>query len=138
MGVLKVKFAPNRRAREVYRTVALSTSCTFDDLCGYILDLFDFDDTAHLYEFILGTSRHSERLRMEDCGITLESLGFLPKKFFLHFDFGDDWYFSITIMQGNVSLPEGIECKLLTSKGKISQYPDWDEDEDEDDEEDEE
>lgn len=61
--------------------------------------------------------------------ITLDELGLSKgQKFSLHYDFGDDWMFTITVSKIN-EIPEKMESRIIKSKGNIQQYPDWDEDE---------
>ena len=59
--------------------------------------------------------------------ITLDELGLIEKqKFSLHYDFGDDWMFVITVKKIS-EVAEKIEPRIIKSKGNIQQYPDWDE-----------
>lgn len=61
--------------------------------------------------------------------ITLDELGLVEKqKFSLHYDFGDDWMFAITVKKIS-EVPEKIKPRMIKSKGNIQQYPDWDESE---------
>jgi hypothetical protein len=55
-------------------------------------------------------------------------------KFFLHYDFGVDWKFVISVQKIEDTDGKKI-AKILSAKGRVEQYPDWDEDEDWDDEE---
>lgn len=51
----------------------------------------------------------------------------MKQKFSLHYDFGDDWMFTVTVQ--NISeTSEKIDPKVIKGKGSIEQYPDWDED----------
>jgi hypothetical protein len=48
------------------------------------------------------------------------------QKFSLHYDFGDDWMFAISVQK----VAETSEKKILRvvrGKGSAEQYPDWDE-----------
>lgn len=59
--------------------------------------------------------------------ITLDELGVVEKqKFSLHYDFGDDWMFTITVSKIS-EVQEDFEPRVIKSKGTIQQYPDWDE-----------
>lgn len=50
------------------------------------------------------------------------------QKFALHYDFGDDWMFTITVSK--ISEVQGdFKPRIVKAKGNIQQYPDWDEDE---------
>ena len=61
--------------------------------------------------------------------ITLDEVGLCKeRKFALHYDFGDDWMFTITVSK--ISEVQGdFKLRIIKSKGCIQQYPDWDEDE---------
>lgn len=73
-------------------------------MCQVILELFDFTD-EHLYEFCMDNRMYDEYNYQSDpegdepsAKITLDELGVVEKqKFSLHYDFGDDWMFVITV-----------------------------------------
>lgn len=48
------------------------------------------------------------------------------QKFALHYDFGDDWMFTITVSKIS-EVQEDFEPRVIKSKGTIQQSPDWDE-----------
>ena len=48
------------------------------------------------------------------------------QKFALHYDFGDDWMFTITVSKIS-EVQENFKPRIIKSKGSIQQYPDWDE-----------
>ena len=50
------------------------------------------------------------------------------RKFSLHYDFGDDWMFAITVSDIN-EVQENFQPRVVKSKGCILQYSDGDEDE---------
>ena len=53
----------------------------------------------------------------------------IKQKFSLHYDFGDDWMFTITVQ--NISeISEKITPNVIKEKDSIEQYPEWDEEED--------
>lgn len=59
--------------------------------------------------------------------ITLDKIGlYKGQKFSLHYDFGDDWMFSITVTKISEA-EESFEPRIVKSKGYIQQYPDIDE-----------
>ena len=59
--------------------------------------------------------------------ITLDKIRFYKgQKFSLHYDFGDDWMFSITVTKISEA-EESFEPRIVKSKGYIQQYPDIDE-----------
>ena len=50
------------------------------------------------------------------------------QNFSLHYDFGDDWMFTIRVSK--ISEVQGsFEPRIVKAKGSVQQYPDWDEDE---------
>jgi len=55
------------------------------------------------------------------------------QNFSLHYDFGDDWMFTIHVQKIEEETEKHVPM-VLKAKGKIEQYPSWD-DWDEDDEE---
>ena len=59
-----------------------------------------------------------------------ESSGIISKgqKFTLHYDFGDDWMFTITVSK-IVEVQKDFSPRIVKAKGSIQQYPDWNEDE---------
>ena len=60
--------------------------------------------------------------------ITLDEVGLCRgQKFALHYDFGDDWMFTITVSKIS-EVQEDFEPCVIKSKGTVQQYPDWDED----------
>lgn len=132
-----LKYYPKGRGREVYRVIEISGQDTLDTLCEAIMDSFEFD-MEHLYEFCMDNrmySQHSYQCRplfdfLPSTRIELGKLGLVPKqKFSLHYDFGDDWMFTIGVQKIE---PEGEYAKpvVLKERGRIIQYPDY-EDEDE-------
>ncbi len=128
-----LKVYPLGFGREVYRVIEISGKHSLDDLCEVILDAYNFDDD-HLYEFCMDNkkfSEHSYRLESEygrpSTRVQLDKIGLVMKqKFSLHYDFGDDWMFTITV-QKIEETSEKIETKIIKEKGFVSQYIDWDE-----------
>ena len=76
---------------------------SLDRLCGIILEAFDFID-EHLYEFCMDNRMYSEDAYQSapegdepSTRIILDNIGlYKGQKFTLHYDFGDDWMFTIT------------------------------------------
>ena len=65
----------------------------------------------------------STRVKLDKIGLGIK------QKFSLHYDFGDDWMFTITVQ--NISeTSEKIIPNVIKGKGSIEQYPEWDEEED--------
>lgn len=48
------------------------------------------------------------------------------QKFSLHYDFVDDWMFTITV-QNITETAEKVAPNMIKGKGSIEQYPEWDE-----------
>ena len=128
-----LKVYPVGRGREVYRKIEISGNATLDDLCSIILESFDFMD-EHLYEFCMDNRMYSEYSYQSSpmsvgpsTKIKIDRLELREKqKFLLHYDFGDDWQFAITVEK--ISRMEDIaEPRIVKQKGEIEQYPDMEE-----------
>lgn len=125
-----LKIYPAGRGREVYRTMEICGSDTLEQLCGAILDTFDFID-EHLYEFCMDNRMYGDYSYQSDpedgelsTVIELDRLGLCKgQKFSLHYDFGDDWMFTIRVVKVT-----GIEAyhrpMVIKTKGTVEQYPD--------------
>lgn len=131
-----LKVFPAGAGREVYRVIEISGDHSLDDLCGAILSAFDFID-EHLYEFCMDNRMYSDYSYQSDpedgepsTRVKLDKIGLdIKQKFSLHYDFGDDWMFTITVQ--NISeTSEKITPNVIKGKGSIEQYPEWDEEED--------
>ena len=131
-----IKVYPAGEGREVYRNIEICGCETLNQLCQVILGSFDFSD-EHLYEFCMDNRMYDKYNNYQSdpegdelsAEITLDELGLVEKqKFSLHYDFGDDWMFVITVKKIS-EMPDKIEPRIIKSKGNIQQYPDWDEDE---------
>lgn len=133
-----MKVYPVGRGREVYRNIEICGDNTLNQLCRIILEAFDFID-EHLYEFCMDNRMYSEHSYQSDpegdepsADITLDELRLCKgQKFSLHYDFGDDWMFAITVSKVS-EVAEKTKPRIVKSKGTIQQYPEWDEDEWED------
>ena len=129
-----LKVFPTGNGREVYRVIEISGEHSLDDLCGVILSSFDFID-EHLYEFCMDNRMYSDYSYQSDSEsgelstkVKLDKIGLMAKqKFLLHYDFGDDWMFVISV-QKIEETQEKVVPKVIKEKGAIEQYPDWDED----------
>ena len=136
MNKYRLKVYPKGRGREIYRVIEIGGNASLDNLCGAILEAYDFTD-EHLYEFCMDNRMYDEYNYQSDPeykgqpstkakidGLELEE----GQVFSLHYDFGDDWMFAI-----NVQKIEEIKVNfvpiVVKSKGVIEQYPDWDDDE---------
>ena len=124
-----IKVYPAGMGREVYRNIEICGDETLDRLCQIILEAFDFDD-EHLYEFCMDNCMYSENSYQSDpeeddaaTDIALDKLKLNKgQKFSLHYDFGDDWMFTITVHKIN-EVEESFEPRIVKSKGQIQQYP---------------
>ena len=130
-----IKVYPIGLGREVYRNIEISGEDTLDRLCQIILESFDFTD-EHLYEFCMDNRMYQEYNYQSDpeedepsTKIILDELRLVEQQqFSLHYDFGDDWMFVITVKKIS-KVAEKIEARITKSKGHIQQYPVWDENE---------
>ena len=92
-----MKVYPVGRGRDVYRNIEICGNNSLDQLCGVILEAFDFID-EHLYEFCMDNRMYSEYTYQSDpegdepsTDITLDEIGLCKgQRFVLHYDFGDD------------------------------------------------
>ena len=124
-----IKVYPAGMGREVYRNIEICGDETLDRLCQIILEAFDFDD-EHLYEFCMDNCMYSEDSYQSDpeeddatTDIALDKLKLNKgQKFSLHYDFGDDWMFTITVHKIH-EVEESFEPRIVKSKGQIQQYP---------------
>ena len=129
------KVYPDGRGRDVYRVIEIAGSRTLDDLCDFIIaTAFDFTH-EHLYEFCMDNKRHSDNCYQcqpydssPSTQIAIDKIGLVKgQKFSLHYDYGDDWMFKISV-QKIEDVNGRIASAIIKSKGKVKQYPD-DEDE---------
>ena len=127
-----LKIYPAGMGRTVYRVIEISGKETLETLCDVILSAYDFDD-EHLYEFCMDCKLSSGRSylsRLENdrpsVKAELDELDLSKgQKFFLHYDFGDDWMFTINV-QKIKEVSEIMEPCVIKEKGSVGQYPDWD------------
>ncbi len=132
--VYTLKVYPQGRGTSVYRIIKISERETLNKLCEVILDSFDFDND-HLFEFCMDNkmySRNSYQSNPEggepSTRVKIGKIGLMVKqKFSLHYDFGDDWMFIITV-QNIQEDSETIKSHVVKEKGTIEQYPEWDDD----------
>lgn len=128
-----IKVYPAGRGRDVYRNIEICGDNTLHQLCRIICGAFDFID-EHLYEFCMDNCMYSEYTYQSDpegdepsTDITIDELGLCKgQKFSLHYDFGDDWMFTITVLKIS-EVMEKFEARIIKSKGNVRQYPEWDE-----------
>lgn len=119
-----------------WRRLAIDSSATLDELAHAILNSVEFDDD-HLYEFIY-QGRYGKTVRvlhpeMDEDPCTAEiQVGSLPldvgQEMEFHFDFGDDWRFSVILEE--IDEKSGLQAKpkvLETHGAAPIQYRSFDE-----------
>ena len=127
------KVYPAGQGRTAYRTMEISGKETLDRLCEYILESFGFIH-EHLYEFCMDNKMYSEdsyQYDPEDGGpstdIAIDKIGLVKgQNFSLHYDYGDDWMFTIHVQKLEDEAQE-TGPKLIKSVGHVEQYPNWEE-----------
>lgn len=132
------KVYPKGRGREAYRVFSISGEETLDALCESIMGYFDFIH-EHLYAFCLDNNPYGHGIHYEyltddedtETDIPIKKLRLTEgQKFTLHYDYGDDWLFIINTQKiEEVKAMEGPV--LLKSKGRVEQYPDYEDEWDE-------
>lgn len=125
MNKYKLKIYPKGRGREVYRVITIAGNKNLDNLCCSILDAFDFSDD-HLYEFCMDNKMYSHNaIEPPATKITLDELDLIKgQKFLLHYDFGDDWQFVITVQAVEI-IEKTEKTTIIKSVGTVVQYPFW-------------
>lgn len=137
----RLKVYPQGMGRDVYRVIEICGEDTLDDLCSVIMESFDFIH-EHLYEFCMSEKMHHRDNympgrkpgRFTEISLDRLKLSERQKKFWLHYDFGDDWIFVISV-QKILEVPFYSEPAVICGKGDVEQYPEWeffDEEEDDD------
>lgn len=123
--------------RDRWRTIAVPSDCTLDDLHLAIQRAYHFDND-HLYAFFMDGKRWSSEaaLYSPDCeegpyatDDRIGELDLVPNLPFLYlFDFGDEWQFEVKLLEIRRE-PEGLtQPTLMESHGKAPpQYRHWDE-----------
>lgn len=132
-----LKVYPAGMGHDVYRTIEICGKDTLDQLCRVILDAFDFID-EHLYEFCMDNRMYSEYSYQSDSeaggpstAVKLDKINLCKdQKFSLHYDFGDDWMFTIRVMK-IIETERYHKLSVVKEKGAVEQYPDYEEWEDE-------
>ncbi len=138
MSRYTLKVYPAGQGRSVYRIMEISGKDTLDRLCEFIMESFDFIH-EHLYEFCMDNKMYSEdsyQYDPDDDGpstdIAIDKIGLVKGQYFsLHYDFGDDWMFTILVQKKETEARKSSP-KLIKSVGEVEQYPDWDEFDEED------
>lgn len=136
MSRYTLKVYPAGQGRSVYRIIEISGKDTLDRLCEFIMESFNFIH-EHLYEFCMDNKIYSDdsyQFDPEDdspsTDIAIDKICLVKgQKFSLHYDYGDDWMFTILVQKKE---PESVREaeKLLKSVGNVDQYdwePNWEE-----------
>lgn len=76
--------------------------------------------SACSYQSTVRKGKASTRVKLDEIGLDSK------QKFSLHYDFGDDWMFTITVQKITETSEERMS-RVIKEKGAIEQYPDWDE-----------
>jgi hypothetical protein len=156
--VFKVALAGRK---SIWRNIAVRGDQTLDDLHEAIYDAFDrYDEHLYSFYFPLPGAKKSRRFSMRDgleyaspntceddgpfsdpdllnaAKTKISSLKLKPKQVFNYlFDYGDEWWHEITVVEVDAAQEKGKYPRVLESRGKSPpQYPDM-EDEDEEEEE---
>ena len=128
-----LKVYPVGMSRDVYRVILISGNETLDTLCETIMDAFGFIH-EHLYEFCMDNRMYSddryeympEEYGVPSTDVKLDRIGlFKGQNFSLHYDYGDDWMFTIHVQKIEENMSR-IKPEVIKWKGEIDQYPDWD------------
>jgi hypothetical protein len=120
---------------KVWRRLAIVDDETLETLARAILKSVDFD-SDHLYEFIYrdqrGASQTVVHPYMDEVPDTTDvRIGELPLKvgeaMTFHFDFGDNWQFTVQLEEINKRTARTKKVRLVDQHGKApQQYPNWD------------
>ncbi len=142
-GPLEDKFI--KKNKVLQRTIQLRGDQTLEDLHGAIFDAFGRED-EHLYEFQIGgkgpNDPDARRYVLpdeleEDFGsskptgtveIRIDAVGFkVDEAFGYWFDFGDDWWHQINVIEIADKIPAGKYPKVIKKVGaNPPQYPEID------------
>ncbi|MCD7846195.1 MAG: plasmid pRiA4b ORF-3 family protein [Oscillospiraceae bacterium] len=129
MKLYEFKVYPQGLGRSVYRVIRISGIETLDGLCAVILDAFDFSQD-HLYEFCMDNKMYSGNSYQVDWDgtceknttVSLDSLLLAEGQIFtFHYDFGDDWLFTIKVRKIEES-DRPIQPAVTQRKGCVTQY----------------
>ena len=120
--------------QDLWRKIAMPAGATLDDLSNAILKAYNFD-YDHLYRFIFetrfGTRIYAFHPEMEEGRLADEvRIGDLPLQpgmtFQYNYDFGDNWYFYITLERIDPPDPSLTNFKIVKKKGRSpQQYGRW-------------
>ena len=126
-----------KRNKVICRTIEIKDSQTLSDLHGAIFDAFDCED-EHMYEFQFGKGPHDPKgdryvlpmamnnpfddgggIKGDVTRTTIGSLGLKVDQVFGYwFDFGDDWYHQINVVEIADEVPAGKYPRVTKRVGK--------------------
>jgi hypothetical protein len=122
---------------EAWRTIALSSKHTLDDLHLAIQKAYNFDND-HLYAFYMDRKRHSKHAYNDPRAgddppyadeAALGELDLYPRQRFLYlFDFGDGWQFDVELLEVRDTPHKGRPAILAREGKNPEQYPRYDDD----------
>jgi len=133
---------PKGDGHTIYRVIEFPGNASLDKLCEAIMKAFDFIH-EHMYEFCMDNrpytdynyQSHPDYPGQPSTKVKIDQLGLAEKQTFsLHYDFGDDWMFTIKVVMIE-DIDTAAVPKVMKAKGTLIQYPSWDDEEDEDDNE---
>lgn len=129
MKKYRLKIYPKGRGRTAYRVYEMRGDVNLSQLCSYILEMFRFDDD-HMWEYCMTNKkydRYGQTISASQAKrYTLDSMHLTEtQKFSLHYDFGDDWMFVISVMKIEEADPR-MKNRCIKEKGSVEQYPDFD------------
>lgn len=132
---------PKGRSREADAVIEIAGNATLNDLSSLILDSFYFDHD-HMFEFCMDNKIYN-RYRKGDKYVSgpkdewgdpstdtkIYRLNLVKgQNFLFHYDFGDDWQFTVHVNKIEKT-DDRVIAKTIRTKGHLEQYPDWDEEE---------
>ena len=134
-----LKVYPAGAGRQIYRVIEIDGKESLKKLCSVILTAYDFTD-EHLYEFCMDNRMYSDYSYQSDpergqrsAKIRIDQLDLIKgQNFLLHYDFGDDWMFTIHV-QKMVETETTAKPSAIKEMGEVEQYPDYEDEYDEED-----
>ena len=121
--------------KHTWSKIQLSSHDTLHDLHRLIQQAFEFDDD-HMYSFFMDGepwSKNAFKCPFDDEGpsadeVEIGELDLTYEQSFLYiFDFGDEWRFSIEVLEIKNQVTDKFEAEIIESKGELpQQYPDFD------------
>lgn len=117
----------------IWRTIALSSEHTLDDLHYHVQQAYSFDND-HLYAFYMDGKRYSRKAygdpRADGCAPYADdaALGeldlFVGQRILYLFDFGDEWLFDVDLLEIR-DTPHKGSPRLLEKRGESPEQYHW-------------